>query len=75
MNEIENEDAQSCPTLCDPMDCCTPGLPVHHQLPEHAQTHESPSAVILEPEKIKSATVSPLLCHEVMGPDALTLVF
>ena len=31
--------AQSCPTLCDPMDCSTPGLPVHHQLPELAQTH------------------------------------
>ena len=26
--------AQSCPTLCDPMACSTPGLPVHHQLPE-----------------------------------------
>ena len=31
--------AQSCPTLCDPMDCNTPGFPVHHQLPELAQTH------------------------------------
>ena len=31
--------AQSCPTLCDPMDCSTPSLPVHHQLPELAQTH------------------------------------
>ena len=31
--------AQSCPTLCDPMDCSTPGFPVHHQLPELAQTH------------------------------------
>ena len=30
---------QSCPTLCDPKDCSTPGLPVHHQLPELAQTH------------------------------------
>ena len=30
---------QSCPTLCDPMDCGTPGFPVHHQLPELAQTH------------------------------------
>ena len=30
--------AQSCPTLCDPMDCSTPGLPVHHQLPESTQT-------------------------------------
>ena len=31
--------AQSYPTLCDPMDCSIPGLPVHHQLPELAQTH------------------------------------
>ena len=31
--------AQSCPTLCDPMDCSTPGLPVHHQLLEVTQTH------------------------------------
>ena len=31
--------SQSCPTLCDPMDCSTPGLPVHHQLPEFTQTH------------------------------------
>ena len=29
---------QSCPTLCKPMDCSTPGLPVHHQLPELTQT-------------------------------------
>ena len=29
--------AQSCPTLRDPMDCSTPGLPVHHQLPESTQ--------------------------------------
>ena len=31
--------AQSCLTLCDPMDCSTPGFPVHHQLPELSQTH------------------------------------
>ena len=31
--------AWSCPTLCDPRDCSTPGFPVHHQLPELAQTH------------------------------------
>ena len=31
--------AQSCPTLCDSSDCSTPGLPVHHQLPEFTQTH------------------------------------
>ena len=31
--------AQSCPTLCDPVNCSMPGLPVHHQLPEFTQTH------------------------------------
>ena len=31
--------AQSCPTLCGPMNRSTPGLPVHHQLPEFTQTH------------------------------------
>ena len=39
---------------------------------------QSPSAVILEPKKIKSVTVStvfPSICHEVMGPDAIILVF
>ena len=36
---------------------------------------QSPSAVILEPPKINSATVSPSISHEVMGPDAMILVF
>ena len=39
---------------------------------------QSPSRVVLEPKKIKSATVSivfPSICHEVMGPDAMILVF
>ena len=31
--------AQSCPTLCNPMECSMPGLPVYHQLPEFIQTH------------------------------------
>ena len=30
---------QSCPTICDPMDCSMPGLPVHHELPEFTPTH------------------------------------
>ena len=34
-----NSVAQLCPTLCDPMNHSTPGLPVHHQLPEFTQTH------------------------------------
>ena len=34
-----NSVAQLCPTLCNPMNCSTPGIPVHHQLPEFTQTH------------------------------------
>ena len=30
---------QTCPTLCDPMNHSTPGLPIHHQLPEFTETH------------------------------------
>ena len=36
---------QPCLTLCDPMDCSTPGFPVHHQLPELAQTHSIESVM------------------------------
>ena len=35
----------------------------------------SPSAVILETKKIKSVTVSPSICHEAMGPDAMIFIF
>ena len=37
--KITKSYAQLCPTLCDPMNRSTPGLPVHHQLPEFTQTH------------------------------------
>ena len=37
--------SQSCPTLCDPMDCSMPGPPVHHQLLEFTQTHGLKSVV------------------------------
>ena len=33
LESIISSVAQSCPTLCDPMDCSTPGLPIHHQFP------------------------------------------
>ena len=36
---------------------------------------QSPSTMILEPTKIKSVTVSPSICHEVMGPDAMIFIF
>ena len=40
MNSVQfSSVTQSCPTLCDPMDCSTPGVPIHHQLPEFTQTH------------------------------------
>ena len=39
MCESESQVTQSSPTLCDPMDCSMPGLPVHHQLLELTQTH------------------------------------
>ena len=40
---------QSCPTLCDPMNCSTLGLPVHHQLPELTQTHVHRVDVAIQP--------------------------
>ena len=38
---------QSCPTLCDLMNCSMPGLPVHHQLPEFTQTIVLPNSLFL----------------------------
>ena len=41
--------AQSCPSLCDPKNRSTPGLPVHHQLPEFTQTHVHRVGVTIQP--------------------------
>ena len=41
--------AQSCPTLCNPMDHSTPGLPVHHQLTEFTQTHLHGVSDVIQP--------------------------
>ena len=41
--------AQSCLTLCDPVNRSTPGLPVHHQLPEFTQTHVHPVGDAIQP--------------------------
>ena len=41
--------AQLCPTLCDPMNRSTPGLPVHHQLPEFIQTHVHQVSDVIQP--------------------------
>ena len=41
--------AQLCPTLCDPMNCSMPGLPVHHQLPEFTETHVHRDSDAIQP--------------------------
>ena len=51
--------AQSCPTLCDPMNRSTPGLPVHHQLPEFTQTHVHRIRDAIQPSHPQSSPSSP----------------
>ena len=50
---------QSCPTLCDPMNRSTPGLPVHHQLPEFTQTHVRRVGDAIQPSHPLSSPSSP----------------
>ena len=51
--------AQSCPTLCDPMNRSTPGLPVHHKLPEFTQTHAHRVGDALQPSHSLSSPSPP----------------
>ena len=51
--------AQSCTTLCDPMNCSTPGLPVHHQLPEFTETHVHRVSDAIQPSHPLSSPSSP----------------
>ena len=53
---------QSCPTLCDPMDCSTPGLRVHHQLPEFTQT--MPTESVMPSNHL-------ILCHPLLLPPSI----
>ena len=55
--------AQSCLTLCNPMDCSTPGLPVHHQLTEFTQTHVHQVSDAIQPS------------HPLSSPSLLLLSF
>ena len=54
--------AQSCPTLCDPMNCSTPGLPVHHQIPQFTQTHVHP---------VGDASNHLILCRPLLLPPSI----
>ena len=62
LDEKWNKVFQSCPTLCDAMNCSTPGLPVHHQLPEITETHV----------RWVSDSIHFILCHPLL---LLTSVF
>ena len=53
---------ESCPTLWDPMNCSTPGLPVYHQLPEFTQTHVHPVGDAIQPSH-------PLLSPSPLAPN------
>ena len=50
---------QSCPTLCDPMNRSTPGLPVHHQVPEFTQTHVHRVGDAIQPSHPRSSSFPP----------------
>ena len=49
---------QSCPTLCDPVDCSIPGLPIHHQLPELTQTHAHQVSDAIQPPHLPTSIFS-----------------
>ena len=59
---------QSCPTLCNPMDCSTPGFPVHHQLPEFTQTHVHHVNDAIQPSHpLSSLFLLPLIFPSIRG--------
>ena len=66
--------AQSCPTLCDPMNHSTPGLPVHHQLPEFTQTHVHRVGDAIQPSHpLSSLSPAPnpfVLVHKLLESNA-----
>ena len=51
--------AQSCLTVCNPMDCSMPGLPVHYQLPEFTQTHVHRISDAIQPSHLLSSASPP----------------
>ena len=59
---------QSCPTLCDPVDCSTPGFPVHHQLPEFTQIHVHQVGDAIQPSHpLSSPSLSALILSQHQG--------
>ena len=72
--------SQSCLTLCDPMNRSTPGLPVHHQLPEFAQTHVHRVGDAIQPSHPLSSPSPPGDCsheikrHLLLGRKVMTIL-
>ena len=56
-----SSDSHSCPTLCDPMNCSAPGLPVCHQLPESTKTHVHWVGDAIQPSHPLSSPIPPAL--------------
>ena len=59
-NDISESESQSCPTLCDPIDCSTPGFPVLLHLPEFTQTHQ----LVMPSNHL-------ILCHPLLLPPSI----
>ena len=69
--------AQSCPTLCNPMDCSTPGLTVHRQLPEFTQTHVYCVGDAIQPSHPRSSPSPPafnLSHHQVFSNESVLCI-
>ena len=68
---------QVCPTVCDRMDCSTPGVPVHHQLPELAQTHVHQLSDAIQPSHPLLSPSRPafnLSQHQVFSNELILLI-
>ena len=68
---------QSCPTLCDPMDCSTPGFSIHHQLPDLTQTHIHQVGDAIQPPHPLSSTSPPafnLSQHQGLSNESVFLI-
>ena len=69
--------AQSCPTLCNPMNRSTPGLPVHHQLPESTQTYVHRVGDAIQPSHPLSSPSPPALNlsqHQGLKPELINFI-
>ena len=68
---------QSCPILCDPMDCSMPSFPVHHQLPESTQTHVHSVSDAIQPSHPVSSPSSPafnLFWHQDLSKESFLCI-